>query len=251
MKRLEVLFTPADFQALQGRSLSETICVVFDLLRATSTMVTAMAHGAESITPLEKISDALQAKIHDPDLLLAGERNGLRISSELTGGVAFDLGNSPREFTGDVVLGKRIAMTTTNGTLALRACLKARTLLIGSFLNLTATADFLQRERPEDVLLVCAGTGEGASYEDLLGAGSLCHRLVESLPSVRLSDSARIACKLYLLEQSDLFAAFAQSCNGVRLLSIPDLKEDVAFCARRDLFPIVGRMEEDGSIRRV
>src|SRR5260221_12924115 len=122
MNSLEVLFTPADFASLTGRDLSETCCVVFDVLRATTTMITALWNVAEAILPVGEISDALAASQQHPAALLAGERDGLRIGPELAKGVAFDLGNSPREFTADRVKGKLIVMTTTNGTRALRSC---------------------------------------------------------------------------------------------------------------------------------
>ena len=249
MSILEVLFSPADFSVLRGRDLQETTCVVFDVLRATSTMVTALAHGAESIMPVAEISEALVIKSGNPMVLLAGERNGLRISSDLTGCTAFDLGNSPREFTKEVVEDKRICMTTSNGTRALQACSGARTVLIGSFLNLGATADFLLRERPEYLLLVCGGTGEGIAYEDVLGAGALCRLLLGNFSKGQVSDSALMAGKLYMMEEPDLLAAFAKSLNGKRLLAMDDLKEDVAFCTRRDLYPLVARMRSDGMIK--
>ena len=248
MSVLEVLFTPADCAALRRRDLWKTTCVAFDVLRATSTMVTALAHGAESIIPVAEISEALVIKTGNPDVLLAGERNGLRISSDLTGSVAFDLGNSPREFCSDIVLGKIICMTTTNVTRALHACASANSVMVGSFLNMGATADFLLRERPEHLLLICGGTGEEASYEDVLGAGALCHLLLDNLPPEAVSDSALMASNLYLLEEPDLLAALSRSHNGKRLLALPELREDVAFCTRLDRFPLVARMRMDGSI---
>src|SRR5258706_13679275 len=112
---LEVLFAPAEFAALGQRDLSGTVCVVFDVLRATSSMVTALANGASAIVPVAEISEALSIRERDPHILLAGEREGLRIQSDLTGGIAFDLGNSPREFKRKKVIVRTIAMTTTNG----------------------------------------------------------------------------------------------------------------------------------------
>src|SRR2546422_11748827 len=99
MRTLEVLFAPAEFAALHQRDLSETACVVFDVLRATSTMVTALANGAAAIIPVAGIPEALAIRQRQPEVLLAGERDGLRIQADLTGSIAFDLGNSPREFT--------------------------------------------------------------------------------------------------------------------------------------------------------
>src|SRR5215831_257960 len=107
-RSVEVLFTPAEFETLRTRDLSNTTCVVFDVLRATSSMVTALANGAEAIMPVSEIAEALEIKRKDPDVLLAGERDGVRIEAALTGGVPFDLGNSPREFTKEKVAGKKI-----------------------------------------------------------------------------------------------------------------------------------------------
>src|SRR5262245_64967331 len=105
---LEVLFTPAEFTALPNRDLSQTTCVVFDILRATTTMLTALSNGAEEIIPVAEISEALELRAQQPDVLLAGERKGLRIRANLTGGVEFDFGNSPREFTPEKVKGMKI-----------------------------------------------------------------------------------------------------------------------------------------------
>src|ERR1039458_6506005 len=96
---LEVLFAPAEFALLGQRDLSQTVCVVFDVLRATSTMVTALGNGAAAIAPVAEISEALGIRQRQPEVLLAGERDGVRIEAHLTGGIGFDLGNSPREFT--------------------------------------------------------------------------------------------------------------------------------------------------------
>src|SRR6478735_9120305 len=96
---IDVLFAPAEFAALGGRDLSGTVCVVFDVLRATSSMVTALANGASAIVPVSEISEALAARRDRPDLLLAGERGGVRIPANLTGGIPFNLGNSPLEVT--------------------------------------------------------------------------------------------------------------------------------------------------------
>src|ERR1700722_6218438 len=105
---LEVLFAPAEFEALSGRDLNGSVCVVFDIFRATSTIVTALANGADAVVPVAEISDALALRRQYPDVLLAGEREGLRIRRELTGSIDFDLGNSPRKFTRDHVQGKTI-----------------------------------------------------------------------------------------------------------------------------------------------
>jgi 2-phosphosulfolactate phosphatase len=246
---LEVLFAPAEFAALSQRDLGQTVCVVFDVLRATSTMITGLGNGAVAIAPVAEIPEALSIRQRQPEVLLAGERNGVRIEAHLTGGVGFDLGNSPREFTAASVGGRIVAMTTTNGTRALRACAPASAVLVGSFLNLRATAEFIGERAPQNLLLVCSGTLDQAAYEDVLGAGALCDLLWQRYGSGDVADSARMARRLFLLEQDDLLAAMAQSRNGRRLMAHPDLSDDVPFCTQRELFGFVAGLGKDGLVK--
>jgi 2-phosphosulfolactate phosphatase len=250
MTSLEVLFTPAEFAKLPERDLSDTWCVVFDVLRATSTMVTALGNGAAAILPVQGISEALAARRSEPTVLLAGERNGLRIGPELAEGISFDLGNSPREFVAPVVSGKRIVMTTTNGTRALFACRHAQTTLAGSFLNLAATAQSILQARPARLVIICSGTFEQTAYEDVLGAGALCDLLWDPHTRADIDDSAHLAHELFLEARGDLTRALNRSRNARRLLSQPDLRDDVAFCLHRDVHSLVACLEKDGWIRR-
>lgn len=247
---IEVLFTPAEFRALRERDLKHTVCVVFDVLRATSTFVTALANGAAAIIPVAEISEALALRRERPDVLLAGERDGLKIGAALTGGVEFDLGNSPREFTSAKIAGKTIVSTTTNGTRALRACAGAARVLLGSFLNLSATADAIARCQPEHVLVICAGTGEGAALEDVLAAGALCDLLASTLRATEPQDSAEIARRVFLHAQADLPGAVRRARNARRLLAHADLREDVDFCLLKDRFAVVAATDVTGTIRK-
>ncbi len=175
--KIETILSPAELPALAQRDLRRTVCVVFDILRATSTFVTALHHGAEKIIPASEISEAVALKQQFPAALLAGERDGVRIRAAQSGGIDFDFGNSPREFTPEKIRGCTIISTTTNGTRALRACAGAQCVLAGSFLNLAATADFLRQKNFAEVLLVCAGTGDGVADEDVLAAKVLLENL--------------------------------------------------------------------------
>jgi 2-phosphosulfolactate phosphatase len=246
---IEVLFTPAEFEAVSKRDLSKSTCVVFDVLRATSSMVTALANGAEAIIPVSEISEALEIKRKDPQVLLAGERDGLRIEANLTGSISFDLGNSPREFTKEKVTGKKIVITTTNGTRALRACARAETVLVSSFLNLQATRDYLQPRVPLQLLVICSGTFEQPALEDVLAAGALCECLGTYKPIV--SDSVLIAVNLFLQASHSLGFVIAQSRNARRLLSRPELRDDVAYCAQRDIYNFVAAMDKNGVVSRI
>lgn len=250
MTTLEVLFTPAESAALSQRDLSETVCVVFDVLRATSTMATALANGAEAIIPVADIPEALAIRQRRPEVLLAGERDGVRIEANLTGGVAFDLGNSPREFTPELVRGRTIVMSTTNGTRALRACAQARAVLACCFLNLRATAEFITQQEPQHLLLVCSGTLEEAAYEDTLGAGALSELVWHRYARGRVADSAGMARRLFHSAHKDLLGAFSESRNGRRLLGKPELKDDVAFCARVDRLNLVAELNREGEVRK-
>jgi 2-phosphosulfolactate phosphatase len=267
--KIDTLLTPAELPALARRDLRGTACVVFDILRATSTFVTALQNGAQAVVPVSEISEAVALKEKALDMLLAGERDGVKIRKwhRLPAGespgtesennthagslchespVDFDFGNSPREFRAEKVRGKIIVSTTTNGTRALRACANAKIILASSFLNLAATAKYLNQAPPEEILLVCAGTGEGVALEDVLAAGAL-----SGLVGGEFSDATEIASRAFLSAKNDLPAVIASSQNARRLLAIPELRADVAFCAQRDVFKSVAAMGADGTIRLV
>jgi len=247
---LEVLFTPAEFAGLSKRDLHDTVCVVFDVLRATSSMVTALGNGANAILPVAEIQEALTVRQKEPGLLLAGERDGLRITRKLSGTIDFDFGNSPREFVAEKVRDRKIVMTTTNGTRALRACLGAQAILVSSFLNLRVTADFLRTQNPAKILLVCSGTFEEAALEDVLGVGALLDLLDNLVGDRQVADSVLIARDIHGHAKPDLLKALSKSCNGHRLLSRPELKDDVAFCAQPNAFPFIVTMGKDGWVTK-
>jgi len=244
---IEVLFSPAEYQARRHGGFADSACVVFDVLRATSVMVTGLANGAAGFVPVEEIAEAIQLRTKHPNALLAGERNGLRITAELSGGVDFDLGNSPREYRAEKVRGRTIISTTTNGTRALRACASASNVAIASFLNLNATAEWLRRASPQRVSLICAGTGERTALEDLVCAGALA----DALPGPNLEDSAMIARSTFRESSANLLAAIAGSQNARRLLAHRELNADVEFCLQRDVYDFAAVLGSDGIVTKV
>lgn len=247
---LDTILTPTEFTALAARDLRQTACVVFDVLRATSTFVTALHHGAQAIIPVGEIAEAIALRRRQPEVLLGGERNGVRISAD---GMDFDLGNSPREYTPERVRGKTIVSTTTNGTRALRGCVGARTILAATFLNLNATAEFLRQNRYESILLVCAGTGENPADEDIIAAGALADLLAPGKDTHSTRTPSAIAARNAYFEavRVGLERKIGLSENAQRLLANPELRDDVAFCLQRDIFPFVAQMGTDGAIRKV
>jgi 2-phosphosulfolactate phosphatase len=248
-RHLEVLFSPAEFSSLPHRDLSGTTCVVFDVLRATTSMITALDHGARSIIPVVDIPEALARRQSHPDALLAGERDGLRIPASLAHGTHFDLGNSPLEFTRDRVADRTIIMTTTNGTRALRAAAGGSSVLVACFRNLRAVAETLFHAPPDRLLMICGGTYEEASLEDTLAAGALCAAVWSQYTRGHVADSAAIALALHERWQHDLPAAMQFARNGRRLLAHATLRDDVPFCLQRDVVQLVPTLHADGSVR--
>ncbi len=243
--KLDVLLSPVEFESLVERDLSSTCCVVFDVLRATSTMTVALANGANGILPCDTIDEAIEARAANPNLLLAGERGGLRITAEISGSVDFDLGNSPREMIPETVSGRQLAMTTTNGTRALKACAGAQRVWLGCFLNLSVLGQAIRDCQPEQLLLVCAGTGYNSALEDVLGAGAICDFLWNDLGQAA-SDAARLARDHYCNSCDQLLKNASQAANARRLFGIESLAKDVPFCFRRDTFPVIGEMGSQG-----
>ncbi|MGA2280235.1 MAG: 2-phosphosulfolactate phosphatase [Verrucomicrobiota bacterium] len=258
--KIDAILSPAELPALAKRDLRDATCVVFDVLRATSTFVTALHHGAKAIVPVSEIAEALALRQKQPDVLLGGERDGVRIRADQTGGIDFDLGNSPREYTPEKVRGKTIVSTTTNGTRALRACADAPTILAASFLNLTATAQFIRQLQPAQIVLVCAGTRENIATEDVLAAGAMGEMLevgssrcddrsAQRAVPTKFSDSVETARSAWRKAKSNLLAVVSEGENARRLLAIPELRDDVAFCLQQDKYSLVAKMDGEAVIR--
>ncbi|HZC34329.1 MAG TPA: 2-phosphosulfolactate phosphatase [Chthoniobacterales bacterium] len=232
---IEVALSPVEISHLPEAELADTTVVVFDVLRATSSMITGLAHGVVSFLPVKTLEAARTGKAQRPDLLLAGERNGVPPSG-------FDLGNSPAEFKN--VGGRQIILTTTNGTAALEKVRGAQMVLLGSLLNLAALAEFIQAGSPRDLLLVCAGTGDNFSLEDAIGAGAL----LANLKRTDYSDAASMVHALYNQVREDLESSLCNSQNGRALLAIGK-GADVRECSRLSVYNAVGMMRDEAVVR--
>jgi 2-phosphosulfolactate phosphatase len=155
------------------------IVVVIDVLRATSVMLTAMKNKAKEIRPFKEVDKLISYTKDMRGILRCGERQGVKIQG-------FDLGNSPQEYKQEIVQGKIICMTTSNGTNALVNSSHGKKILIGSYLNINALSKKIN-EIGEDLVIVCAGTDGEFSLDDSLCAGEI----IKKLEYKTLSDSAR------------------------------------------------------------
>ena len=226
---INVILSPPEIDLLPQTDLRETTCVVFDVLRATSSMVTALAHGAGEIHPVRTIEEALALKARFPDAVLGGERLGERIDG-------FDMGNSPLEYRD--LAGKRIITTTTNGTIALRACEKAERVLVGALLNLEALVAELAGLAPERITIVCAGTFRELALEDVIAAGAVC----ANLPGAVLNDAAQVALSVFERSKHDFLGALRESRNG-QALTAAGRDSDVQWCAQSSIYDTVEHMQ--------
>src|ERR1700677_987200 len=227
---IDVILSPPEIDLLPQADLRETTCVVFDVLRATSSMITALAHGVGEIYPVRTIDEALVLKERFPDAVLGGERMGDKIPG-------FDIGNSPLEYR--ELVKKRIITTTTNGTIALRACEKAERVLVGALLNIDALVAKLARFTPEKITIVCAGTFRELALEDVIAAGAVCAKLQGAV----LNDSTLVALSTFKKYENDLLSALRDSRNG-RALTAAKRGVDVQWCAQTSIYDTVGHMKE-------
>jgi 2-phosphosulfolactate phosphatase len=220
-----------DEASVEGRT-----AVVIDVIRATSSVVEALAHGARAIFPIVSTEEAvkLASSLGREDTLLCGERKGLKVEG-------FDLGNSPAEFTEEVVGGKQLVMTTTNGTRTFAAVENAERVLVACFMNLSAVAEALVGT--ESLVLACSGRENRFSLDDALCAGMLIQRLSggEGI-GVELNDAALVAADVASKYSVDV--EFLRTTAAGKNLMTVGLEEDLELCASVDRHALVPEMRE-------
>lgn len=223
MNTIDVCLSPALMHLYQVKNRT---VVVVDILRATSCMVTALAHQIESITPFENLDDCLAMK--DKNYFTAGERDGKKVDG-------FDLGNSPFEYMDIKLKGKRIAFTTTNGTQAIAKSAGAAEIIIGSFLNISAVISHLVKG-DSNVLIVCAGWKGKVNLEDTLFAGAVVDLLKDHMEPD--CDAPLAAQHLYRQAKHDL-NGFLKNSSHVKRLAELNIYKDIQFCLTPDQYNVV------------
>ena len=238
MTRIDTYFTVPEVDA---SALADTTVVVIDVVRATTTIIEALANGARAIYPTESTEEAvrLASSLGREDTLLCGERKGRKVEG-------FDLGNSPLEFSRDVVEGKKLVMSTTNGTRALGVAEEGGRVLVCSFTNLSAVAAAVQGD--DHVVLLCAGREDSFSLDDALCGGHLILRLLDGRgEGPALNDASRAARALGSAREVSS-ALLAKSAGGEAVVEI-GLGADLDVCADLDRHAVVAEMRDKAITR--
>lgn len=223
MRQIDVCLTP---ELLHLYPVEGKVVVVVDILRATSCMVTGIAYGVSKIIPVATLEEC--AELKKQGCITAAERDGKKADG-------FDIGNSPFSYMEESMRGQTVAVTTTNGTLAISKCKTAQAVVIGSFLNRAAIIQYLKNQ-PYDVLVVCAGWKGKVNLEDTLFAGAVVEGLKQDFCIEH--DAAMAAMALFRQAKGNM-KAFLSNCSHVKRLNNLDIDKDIDFCLTMDLYDII------------
>ncbi|GAB4475219.1 MAG: 2-phosphosulfolactate phosphatase family protein [Elainellaceae cyanobacterium] len=218
--------------------------IAIDVLRATSTMATALNAGAEAVQVFSDLNELMRvSETWAADKRIrAGERGGAKVEG-------FDFGNSPLECTPEFVAGRRLFISTTNGTRALTSVQAADTVIAAALINRQAVVDYLLAHRPETVWLVGSGWEGSFSLEDTVCAGAIAHRLQAKLGTpledIAGNDELISAVSLYSQWQDRLLELLHHATHGKRLLRL-DCHEDLQYCSQTDVLNVLPIQREPG-----
>jgi 2-phosphosulfolactate phosphatase len=230
--RIDVLFGAA---SVATSDVAGRVVAVIDVLRASTSIATALSNGARAVVPLESSDEVItRAKAFERrDVKLAGERRMLPIPG-------FDFGNSPLEFTRENIEGKTVLMTTTNGTVAITNTQGARDVVIASYVNFTAVCTMLRTalRGGADIAIICAGRERQFALEDAGCAGRYVNHVSKRMTNVTLNDAAQ-ACALIDRKYGDQIVRLFEASEHGRSLREAGFGDDLAACAAVDSFPVI------------
>lgn len=236
--RLDVVFAPGGLGAVQVQGRT---AFVIDVLRATTSICAALHHGAKAVIPVASTEEALRLAqtIGSTDVLLAGEKNCLRIPG-------FHLGNSPLEMAESTVRGRTIVLTTTNGTKALLACQGAGAVYAACAANLGVAAERAHEalERDGRLLIVCAGRDGAFSLDDAYCAGRLAATALGSHTPRRGLNDAAIASLALVRRYGDNWERPLRTSRAGRELIKLGFRDDVLDASRLDAYPVLAHFHE-------
>ena len=236
MRHITVCFTPAQFSHYQYEDCN---AVAIDILRATTSICTAFMNGAREVIPVSTI-DELKTYA-GTDYIIAAERDGVKLDFA-------DVGNSPYHFTRELVEGRTIAYSTTNGTHTIRLAAQCHSVAIGAFTNISALCHWLEAGK-RDVFLLCAGWKGRFSLEDSVFAGAVTQKLINTGKFTTICDSALAAMDLWSLAKPDLMGYMKKVAQNERLRKINSANA-IPYCLELDLTDMVP-VYQDGVLRVV
>ena len=221
--------------------------IAVDVLRATSTMATVLAAGGEAVQVFSDLNQLMEVSEKWPPekRLRAGERGGAKVAG-------FELGNSPLDCIPELVAGKRLFISTTNGTRALQRIQNAPIVLAAALINRAAVVQFLLEKQPETVWIVGSGWEGSYSLEDTVCAGAIAHSIVQqssyAQQEISGNDEVVSAIALYSQWQDNLQGLLYQASHGQRLLRL-ECFEDLKYCSQTDILDILPIQTEPGVLK--
>ncbi|MDZ8227137.1 MULTISPECIES: 2-phosphosulfolactate phosphatase family protein [unclassified Nostoc] len=221
--------------------------IAVDVLRATSTIATVLAAGGEAVQVFSDLDQLIEVSEKWPSekRLRAGERGGAKVAG-------FELGNSPLDCTPELVQGRRLFISTTNGTRALQRVQDSPNLLAAALINRAAVVQFLLEKQPETVWIIGSGWEGSFSLEDTVCAGAIAHSLLEqtqlSPEELAGNDEVISAIALYSQWQDNLLGLLHQASHGQRLLRL-DCHEDLKYCSQTDILDVLPIQHETGVLK--
>jgi 2-phosphosulfolactate phosphatase len=227
---IEVCLSPA---LLHTYSLENKIAVVIDVLRATTTICAALEYGVEKIIPVSSIEECESFGNHK-DYLLAAERD-----AQLPNGFVY--GNSPHQYMNNAVKEKTLVLTTTNGTKMLHLCKSADQIVIGSFVNIDAVANYLLQQN-KSVIMACSAWKDKVNMEDSIMAGGVLHRLKNDFSFA--CDSGKMLEQLYQIAKSDIYEFHRQANHFGRLTNL-GAADDLKYCLTENKTNVVPVLKQN------
>ena len=231
VSQIELSLTPALYEWRTLKQGHTTVAV--DVLRATTAICAAFAAGAEEVVPLDSL-EALESYRHS-GYLRAAERGGQKVGDA-------EYGNSPTEYMASNLHGKRMAYSTTNGTVSILRGSDADRTLVGCFANLDALTQLLI-EQPQDLVILCSGWKNDFSVEDTLFAGALCRKLLSSGQYTSHNDAVMMAMTLWDSCDGDPYHFSLRSASHVQRLIGFGAEADIEFAFKPNTCPLVPRLE--------
>lgn len=227
----------ACYKHLRPGEIEDKIVVVIDALRASATIITAIDNGCMKLLPAQDTEIAMNLyRSTEGKYLLCGEREGHKISG-------YHLGNSPLEYTSEVVKENSLIFTTTNGSKCIVSAIAAKQILIGTFINAKAIAQYLVEEQAKEVCLLGAGEEGAFAMEDVLAAGAIISRIKSLAGEVELDDLGILAHYYYKQFEGDLEKALEGARHYSYLKSI-GFEEDIQYCLSLDIVDTIPVYQE-------